>query len=112
MRPKKNSKRNDLQLSIQMGKKMVGGEWSSKERFARTKLVEFMVDMGNSPDALKFYKKNIVRARANLPQEDRVRILRILAGRKGIIFKVGEKPTEEKLMHLLFKQPLKKKQLN
>ncbi len=67
MRPKKNSKRNDLQLSIQMGKKMVGGEWSSKERFARTKLVEFMVDMGNSPDALKFYKKKYCTSTSQPP---------------------------------------------
>jgi len=36
-------------------------------------------------------------------------LLRSIAGRKGVIFKIGEKPTEEELMQRIYGTPLSQK---
>lgn len=89
-----------------MGKRMIGGEWTNAEVFHKAKLVNFMVEMANSGDSAKFYYKNLARIRAIIPPKDRVNLLSGIASQKGVTFKIGEKPTEEELMHRIFNTPL------
>jgi len=54
-----------------MGKRMVGEKWTSAEVFAKQKLVSFMEEMARGGDTAKFYFKNLARAKAVIPKEDR-----------------------------------------
>jgi hypothetical protein len=98
-----------LDESALMGKRMIGGEWTAGEIYAKQKLVDFMTEMAQVNDPAKFYYDNIRRAKSIIPPADRVRLLRGIAGRKGVVFKIGENPSEEEIMHRLFGTPKPKK---
>ena len=93
-----------------LGKKMIGGRWNPQEIAHNEALLEIHSLLNKSNDPKAMYKKFERHFRAVLPQKDRIKFLRIIAGRSGVKFKINETPTEEQLLHLLFGKPLIKTQ--
>ncbi|MFA5763718.1 MAG: hypothetical protein WC915_02810 [archaeon] len=91
---------------IVLGKKMTGKNWTSQEIAHKEALVEIHLLLNQSKDPKALYKKYETHINAVLPKVDRIKFLRIIAGRNGIQFKIGENPSEEQLLHLLFNKPL------
>jgi hypothetical protein len=90
--------------------KLGGGNWSPQEIAHKQALLEVHSLLNESKDPKAMYQKFQKHFRAVLPQEDRIKFLRIIEGRSGIKFKIGENPSEEQLLHLLFNKPLIKTQ--
>ena len=86
--------------------KMGGGRWNAQEKAHQQALLEIHKLLNKSPDPKAMYKKFEAHFNATLPKNDREQVLRIIAGRSGIKFKIREKPSEEVLLHLLFGKPM------
>ncbi len=92
-----------------MGKRMLGGKWSKAEIIHKKKLTSAINELVFADNPEKWYLENELHLRAYLPSKDRARLLRMIAGRRGLKFKINEVPTEQELLFRVFGRAKPKK---
>jgi|GEM_PF-5177361 len=98
-------------ISISCGKGPNGEKLSAQHKWIIRRSSSLLHRLGTAKVMAAAYKRNQKSIMALIPEKHRIELLRLIAGRKGIVFPLKYKPTEEELLNKIYGTPLKEKHI-